>query len=412
MGRFGAWFKKSDDKEKPPSPSSNPYAQQQTSPPAQHDQYNGNQYSPQPSRGPPFGLPAGPRPGGLPGRVGTGSSGYSAAQSSATEYAATESSATQYSPDLSQPPPYSAGTPSASAQSSPSLGSGYPREKFGAVDGVGRNRFDAPSAPSYNQSTSLSSQRPGGYGNLDTDGGLFANYTPPSKQTASSGVPGPDGVADAGQAYDDRPPMTEEEEDEKSAVDRLNQMMDAGIMSIEDSQRRLLEQGETLAHAHNQAVKHSEQTTLSKHNIAELKSEQHMIKFGRSKEKEKLRAEREFQERLAVQEKEHAQRTEREAKRRAEGPMLLRNPRQQTLGASQNKVKSQYVFEEEDEEVEKEIEDGLDSLLQKTQRVNYTAKAMNEELDYQNRLINTMSERTDQNQDDLIKLRNRLRQFE
>jgi hypothetical protein len=231
------------------------------------------------------------------------------------------------------------------------------------------------------------------------------------------------------QAYDDRPPMTEEEEDEanaqsinaqaketrgqtKSAVDRINQMLDTGVASINDSQRRLLEQGETLAHAHKQAIKHSEQTTLSKHNITDLQNEQHMIKLGRSKAKDKVRVEREFAERLALDEKALAQRTEREAQKRAEGQMLLKRPGQQTLGASTTMGKSPFVFEEEDEEVEREIEDGLSSVLEKTMQINYTAKAMNEELDHQNKLINTMSERTDRNQDDLIKLRGRLRQFE
>src|SRR5690349_12828272 len=84
MGRIGGWFKKSDDKEKS---TSNPYAQQppvtqqqsvgQHSPPPgydQYNQYNGNQYNanqnlPQAHQGQPFGLPSGPRPGGLPGRV-------------------------------------------------------------------------------------------------------------------------------------------------------------------------------------------------------------------------------------------------------------------------------------------------------------------------------------------------------
>ncbi|KAK4239692.1 P-loop containing nucleoside triphosphate hydrolase protein [Achaetomium macrosporum] len=405
MGRLGAWFKKSDDKENSPSPSSNPYAQQQPSPPPQYDQYNGNQYSAPPVQGPPSGLPTGPRPGGLPSRIATGPP--------------------QYSTTGSQPPPYSAGTTSASSTSSPSLGAGYPREKFGAPDGVGRNRFDVPPSSSYDHSASLPSQRRGGYGNLDTDGGLFANYTPPSKRTASAALPGPDGLSDAEQAYDVKPPMTEEEQDEANAqainsqaketreasrqkLFQLNQMAETGLMSIQDSQRRLLEQGEVLAHANGQIILQSGDVEKGRHNLDDLDRANRMINIMGSKEKEKMRAERAAQEKKALDDLQRAQKLEREAQRRANGEILPRGQRQQTLGASGTNSRSPYVFEEEDEEIEKEIDDGLASLAQTTKLIHQTAKNIGGELDYQEKLLATMDEGVEKNQDGIIKLKHRM----
>ena len=265
MGRIGSLFKKSDDKQAPAGPAtSNPYAQQQPPPQRpqgsnpyaqdQHqtysqynanqfnaNQYNVNQQYSQGRQGPASGLPSGPRPGGLPSRVAPGPRRSGAGESN-------NSGLPGYAEqplDSQPPPPYqspslasSSGSPALpSNRTSPSVGPGYPREKFGASDGVGRNRFES-SAPSHDHSASLPSQRQGGYGNLDSSNeGLFLNYNGPSKPITrpnpaqnydSYGTP----VQDA-----DSQLMTEEERQEAEVQDTKAQITREIQESVQTSER-------------------------------------------------------------------------------------------------------------------------------------------------------------------------------
>ncbi len=253
MGRFGALFKKGDDKQAPTAPAtSNPYAQQppaasatsnpyaQQQPVAQYpsqsyDQYNANQYdsnqriAPGP-RGPSSGLPSGPRPGGLPSRVAPGprTGDWGSNTSASPPYAA--------QPGDSPPPPYQ-GSPSlgsagrspalSSNQASPSLGSGYPKEKHGALDGIGSTRF-GPGAPQpFGQSPAPPSQRQGGgYGSLDTEREeSFSSSRYPSQRPAQAY-----GSNDSQQDF--AAPMTEEDE-----ADGVKRQIEEQMMATNDLAR-------------------------------------------------------------------------------------------------------------------------------------------------------------------------------
>ncbi|KAK4105328.1 hypothetical protein N658DRAFT_555843, partial [Parathielavia hyrcaniae] len=230
MGKFGELFKRSDK-----SKAENPYAQQpvsQSSPPPQYGQYNQSQYNDnrQIPQGPPSGLPTGPRPGGLAGRVAPGPSRTDTWESNRTSHTAPPGYSEQ--PGTSSPPPAYLGSPAAlsggtgpalssnmaspalpSNRTSPSVGNGFSREKYGAQDGFGGNRFGSSSTSPYDRSDGLPSQRQGGYGGLDTEsGGLFANYKPPRQQVADSSLGQADPFSGGPGQYRDPQQMTEEDE--------------------------------------------------------------------------------------------------------------------------------------------------------------------------------------------------------
>ena len=276
MGRFGSLFKKSE-KEKS---ESNPYAQQppaaqspaqssaQFSPPPQYDQYtqynnsqyNENQYGSQRPQGQPSGLPTGPRPGGLPSRVAPGP-GFGNDKPPPPQYSPQPSQYSAYnggSPSLGS----AAGTPVLSNTSSPSMGTGYPREKYGASDGVGKSRFEPAPSP-YGNSAAPSPRQQGGYGNLgDTGGGgLFDNYNGPSKQAAGP-VPGQtDTSYDPSMPYGESQVMTAEER-EQAEVDNLKAQIEAEQMATNEVGRRnyarMVEANERLRAMNTQLLENSE----------------------------------------------------------------------------------------------------------------------------------------------------------
>ncbi|KAK4128610.1 hypothetical protein N657DRAFT_639097 [Parathielavia appendiculata] len=234
MGKFGELFKKSDK-----SKAENPYAQQpvsQSSPPPQYSQYNQSQFNDNRhiSQGASSGLPAGPRPSGLPSRVAAGPPRTDTWESNKPSYTAppvySEQRGTSSPPPSykGSPAPFSGGRSPAlspalssntaspalpSNRTSPSVGNAFPREKYGARDGFGGNRFGSSSTSPYDRSPGLPSQRQGGYGGLGTEnGGLFDNYKPPSQRFAdqSSDQVGP--FSGAPGQYGDSQQMTEDEE--------------------------------------------------------------------------------------------------------------------------------------------------------------------------------------------------------
>ncbi len=278
MGKFGSLFKKSDDKQKPasPAPSSNPYASPSTdsyassstnpyaqpSPPTQHQQYQqynsaqhrDNQRASQssygaasqssysaPSYGSSSGLPSGPRPGGLPARVnqgaGTWSSGHdsygpppsysagaddsSATHSNRTSPSVVSSSFSRATGSSQTTPtiPSQGGSPAfSSGAPSPAFGSktatGYPSEKYGATDAIGRNRFD----------TAATSQRPGGYGNLDSAREeLFSGYNR-NQQAGPNLAQSQSPQFEAGN-FADREHMTEEELEAAEVDDKKQEII-------------------------------------------------------------------------------------------------------------------------------------------------------------------------------------------
>jgi hypothetical protein len=136
---------------------------------------------------------------------------------------------------------------------SPSLGgaspalssnSGFPREKLGAQDGFGRNRFEPSNTSPYDRSAALPSQRQGGYGGLDPEsGGLFANYQPPSQRTPGPSQVQADPSSGASGQYGDSQMMTEEEE-----VDwKKNQIVET-TRDTRDVARRIKESSNVFLH--------------------------------------------------------------------------------------------------------------------------------------------------------------------
>jgi hypothetical protein len=93
------------------------------------------------------------------------------------------------------------------------MGAGFSKEKYGAQDGVGRNRFEPTPSPYGSPAP-----RQGGYGSLDDGrGALFANRDAGPKSATSPGLAQPGGTYGALTEYDESRPMTEEEKADAEA---------------------------------------------------------------------------------------------------------------------------------------------------------------------------------------------------
>lgn len=453
MGRFGDLFKKSDGKSK----AENPYAQppvDQSSPPPQYgqynqSQYNDNRYATQQTQGPPSGLPAGPRPGGLPSRVAPGPSRTDTWESNRTAGTAPP----QYSEQTSPPPPsyqgstgtFSGGkspaftsntaSPSLSGASpalssnkaSPSVGGGgFPREKYGAQDGFGRNRFEPSNTSPHDRSAAFPSQRQGGYGGLDTEsGGLFANYQPPSQRT-----PGPSQVqahAPYSQdgAYSENPEMTEEERQEAEA-DRLkaliqqtqmetedsadrslqmmyeaNQRMDYMLQDFQNQEERLDNAERNLGATHNLNDKAKNQTQVLKHVNRPL------FKPGWSRSKQE-----ELSQRWAEQEVDYLRRQdEMRAEQQQRNRQLQTGIEDSNTRVLASKTLSQddynkFAFEDDDGEQRERLQrtdEKVDKLLFLTQNLHQKSVLLNERAEQSNARLNRMQESAERARDDVVR---------
>ncbi|KAL1841265.1 hypothetical protein VTJ49DRAFT_7267 [Mycothermus thermophilus] len=415
MGRLGSLFKKSDDKGKNARDApENPYAQQppagQQSAPSQSDpytqfnnnQYNGNRFASQPS-----GLPSGPRPGGLPSQVAPG-------------------------PRPGPPPSYSSYDRSSSATSGPAMGTGFPKDKYGAADGFGKNRFDTPDSNS--SGGPRPSPRPGGYGNLDPDDGrsaLFAGYNGAAKQTPGprSDVPGGPGygaMPGTQQTFVDKSQMTEEEREQyeydeiKNEVNQVRNetedSLDRSLARAREARERnaqmlesLNRQGEMLAHANQLTVETEVQAKRGDLNVKDLHDATgSMFKvFTARKRADKLNDEKLRQDLEAKQLRQQAQALKRDGFGRQQQELPSRKP--QTLGTRADPAhRKRFVLEEEDEEQEARIDDKLEELNDIVSGVRLDAKKMNNVLAEQDVLIRKMAERTDRVQDNLIATQNRM----
>ncbi|KAK4151187.1 P-loop containing nucleoside triphosphate hydrolase protein [Chaetomidium leptoderma] len=433
MGRIGRLFKKSDDKEKPPSPSpSNPYAQQQppadpySSPPPDYNQYNqnqynGNQYISQQAQGPPSGLPSGPRPGGLPSKVAPGPPRTGTWESNKTAQTAPPRYSEQ-SGGSPGPPSYANGSPSlasagnspalSSSAASPSMNSGYPREKYGAPDGVGRNRFEPPAPSPYGRPAGSPSQQQGGYGNLDTgSGGLFDNYNGPQRQALGSDSPqfGAPGAAEQTQV--DMSNMTEEEREDaeynaingeiKQTRNETEYSLDRSLARAREMRERnamvmdtLGRQGDMLRHANSHMVESEVQGQRSNLNVKDLNDATgSMFKtFTARSRREKLDEEKLRQELGARQMREEAKEIKRVGGSQAQRKLLPKG--QQTLGARSDPAhRKKFVLEEDDEEQEERLDGKLGELSELMRGVNMDAEQIGEVINEQNVLINSMNTR-------------------
>jgi hypothetical protein len=139
------------------------------------------------------------------------------------------------------------------------MGSGYPRDKFGAADGFGGQRYGSPAAQN-SQFTSRPAAAGGGYGGLSgSTGGSFANYDGFNSTIPSSGLPA------------NMEEMTEEEREEakvqmtkNAIVDELRATLNTGeridaklndtITGLVGMNEELLRQGEKLHAGHKHII--------------------------------------------------------------------------------------------------------------------------------------------------------------
>ncbi|KAL2133909.1 hypothetical protein VTI74DRAFT_1383 [Chaetomium olivicolor] len=485
MGKLSAFFKRSDDRAKSPSPSvSNPYAVNEPSPSPvyQHEQYNsqqynGNQFIAQSAQG----LPPDPRPGGShskvapPSRTSTLESNkttspvlppYNENSPQLPVYSSPSGSA-QASPALGSnvpspslpsaggrpgPPAYS--SPSGSAHASPalgsnapspsissaagrsappsytpnpSMGSGYSREKYGAPDGYGNARFEDQAGTQYNQPAMLSSQRQGGYGNLDAESGdLFEGYNGPSKQTHAPGIsrtPVP-----AEQPYVVTPDMTEEERDtvmynqKKAEVDQTRNetedVLDSALAKAQRFRDGIMEthqdvdrQGEMLGHAYDKMMEAEWQGQLSHLNIKDLKDHTgSMFKvFTARSRREKLDDERARQDFQAKQARQEAQALKREALADPGASALPKS--HSTLCPPKPRAQNRFILEDDDVEQETRIEEKLTQLSSVIGDARAGLGSLGQKLDNQNMMIKSLDDKTDRVHDRVLTSQDHLRRI-
>jgi hypothetical protein len=444
MGRFGALFKKSE-KEKP---ESNPYAQQppaaqspaQSSPPPQYDQYtqynnsqyNENQYASQRPQGQPSGLPSGPRPGGLPGRVAPGPA------------FGNDKPPPQYSPQPGQYSPYGGGSPSLgsaagtpvlpSNTSSPSMGTGFPREKYGASDGVGKNRFETAPSP-YGNSTGAPPQRQGGYGNLgDTgSGGLFDNYNGPAKQAAGP-VSGQAGAPyDPSGQYGESQLMTEEEREEAEVNDIKARIEQEQMQTNEVGRRnyarmveanermramntQLLQNSETLERAEANTDRTQAQADISGVNLDDLDAANTTIWNFAANSKSRIASRAE--KKMTIQQQQAALSERNRQENSLDRQWQIRQNELETakpkglLGAPSKKTDfSKFEFEDDtgrQREMNEEYEGIVDGLLQQTKEMRQQAEFQGFILDHQNAQIARLTNKVESADDTVTKHRIRL----
>jgi hypothetical protein len=252
MGKLSSLFKgKSDDKQGRAAPE-NPYAQQppagqQSTPqPDPYMQYNNNQYNQNRFASQPSGLPSGPR-AGLPGRPSPSGG--------------------------DQPPAYSA-----YGGSGPATGTGFPKEKYGAADGFGNNRFDTPDSSRYGAPPARPSG--GGYGNLDSSrGALFDGYKPPSaRQPAGPGS----GAGPQGQYGRDFSQMTEEEREEAEVSDYKRQILEEQKATNDVGRRnyqRMVEANERMRLMNEQLLQNTEALNRAELNMEKTSMHQLLLKL-------------------------------------------------------------------------------------------------------------------------------------
>ncbi|AEO65979.1 uncharacterized protein THITE_2113664 [Thermothielavioides terrestris NRRL 8126] len=429
MGKFSAMFKKSDEKEK----RSNPYAQQPTPPASQYgdqpNRYDSNHSFHEPPQGPPSGLPAGPRPGGLPSRVAPGASRNGNWEANTAPASARSSQ--QHVPDNSQPPPYSVGTASpyaaggtpslAANSSSPSMRSGYSKEKFGAQDGFGKDRFE-PAAPASSQNFgSRPYQQPGGYGSLDLDDGRSTpGYNYPPQQTArpspaqsygySAQKPDADGMQMTNQeAHEDEADLIKAEINQVRA--ETHATSGRVVMMAREARQRAAE---------TRAMAESQGDQLLKINEAVGKSSTQFAHADGATDKLK-RLQRPFfvptmsgtHQKMLDQKMEYSRRRETEQNEQVRQEVIRsrmtaeasrRANSQRVLGSNKPTVKKEFLFEDFDgtqQEQEQEIENNLLEVSAVLADVHDEVSALGNELDVQNRVIDQLTERSEVVIDDI-----------
>ncbi|KAI1446766.1 hypothetical protein F5Y02DRAFT_381320 [Annulohypoxylon stygium] len=411
-----------------PAPSDNPYAQSQpANDPYMNDNNKFAHMTPyQQARSglqnnQPVGLPSGPGP----------RSGYGATP--VARNASNSSSATA-------PPPYSSGQPD-----QPS--GGYANNKYGSSSGYGNNKYS--NSNSYGGS---SAGRPGGYGGLgrtDNNGtdanrdALFSGAQERYDQHkgnqdggyGGSGASGASGADSKYGGYGERRELTEEEkeyEEYKDLKREIHETTKASVNSTENSMRALnqsLDVGmQSLARlgAQNERLYNTEQLVDSaiekqRHADAQTKKLKTLNRsmFAVHVKNPFTEKRRTAEEEQRVVAQNQADREVREATRREK---FAQNSRMESQFADLNRGqappsfskpnrndRNKYTLEDDSDEEgardlendNEQIENNLNELQNGTFRLNRLAKALGDELDQGNKLIDRIGSKTEPLDDQL-----------
>ncbi|KAF4635499.1 hypothetical protein G7Y89_g2604 [Cudoniella acicularis] len=349
------------------------------------------------------------------------------------------------------------GGPSPAPNRQPQNGGGYGAEKYGSGGGYGANRYDA--APSYGAAPDTGSRYgPGGYGGLgrtnssdtttteDNRDALFGGAKDRYAQKAmppSNGQPGGDYAAESGAsaggygAYGDRELTAEEmeEEDVAATKEQIRTMKREDVSSTRNALRiaaqaeetgratlaRLGAQGERIhnteknldiAANHNRIAEErsKELKTLNRSMFAVHVSNPFTASSRRAARDEEImerhRTEREAREATRAATFSSEQRMERAFKELQPGDAGYRNP--QTKASLAERSKYQFEADSEDDEMEGEIDSNLDALSRAAGSLHRIAKATGEEVDAQNRLLERVTGKTNQVDDQINMNRARL----
>ncbi|KAG9238646.1 hypothetical protein BJ875DRAFT_539409 [Amylocarpus encephaloides] len=430
-----ALFSRSSKNSSSAPPASNPYAQQ--APAADPYAQDTNKYAnmPPPSGSSPYqqarsqygGLPQGPAGGrgGLPSGPG---------------------------PNRGGPPPPSGGY----GQSS---GGGYGAEKYGSGGGYGANRYDN-AAPSYGAPPEETGSKygPGGYGGLGRTtssettttednrdalfGGAKDRYAqraplPPQNGRAGSGY-GADSGADAADGYGEARQLTaeeEEEEDVASTKQQIRFMKQEDVSSTRNALRvaaqaeetgratlaRLGAQGERIHNTEKNLDIAANHNRIAEQKAKELKTLNRSMFAVHVNNPFTSGSRREARDQEII-DKHRMERDQREATREAAFGSQQRMERtfkelqpgdpgyrpKQTKASLAERSRYQFEADSEDDEMENEIDTNLDALSGAAGRLNLLARATGQEVESQNKLLDRVTEKTNNVDDQIVMNRARL----
>ncbi|CAM1507359.1 Fc.00g070000.m01.CDS01 [Cosmosporella sp. VM-42] len=396
------------------STSDNPYAQQGGNDPYADNAKYANMTPYQQARA---GLGNGPRPGGPGGPGGPGS---------------THSAPSNDVPSHHTPSP---GPNGGGYNAPPPPPSGYGADKYGSGGGYGANRYDNAAGQNRYNSPAAGSRGPGGYGGLgrpdeadDNRDALFsdAQQRQAQKQQPAS-TPGAYGQAGSGTdggsygGYGEERQLTAEEQEEaeyQAIIAEKRQLQQESASSVSRSVQmarqanevgratlaRLGAQGERLHNTEKHLDLAANQNKVAQDRAAELKTlnrSMFAVHVGNpftSKQRQQ-RADEEVMSRHRT-EREQREMTRKEgyaATQRMESNFKDINgnamPRQQT----RKKDYGKYNLEDEEDadELEDQIDDGLTELEGQVSMMNMVGKAIGKEVDTQNKQIDRIMNKSD-----------------
>ncbi|RDW78144.1 hypothetical protein BP5796_05996 [Coleophoma crateriformis] len=336
-----------------------------------------------------------------------------------------------------------ASTPRTSAPDGDSGAGGYGADKYGSGGGYGANRYD----------NGGSKYGAGGYGGLGRTNSVDTTTTEAKRDDLFGGareryaqkasMPEPSradsGTSQGGYgAYGEERQLTaeeEEEEDIQATKQQIRFMKQEDVSSTRNALRiaaqaeetgratlaRLGAQGERLhnteknldlAANHNRIAEEraKELKTLNKSMFAVHVSNPFTAKSRRAERDqeiiEKHRSEREQRDATRQAAFGSQQRMERAFKELQPGDAGYRAP--QTKSSLAERSKYQFEADSEDEEMENEIDSNLDALSGAAGRLNLLARATGREVEEQNKVIDTITRKTDKVDDQIVMNRARL----